>query len=74
MDFKLSPELEALQQKVRGFVVEKLQPLEVEVELADGHLDRKRRKELEAIAKSLGIHASSLPKAVGRSTAGRRRS
>ncbi len=65
MDFTLSPELQNLQQTVRRFVVGKLQPLEVEVELADGRLDPKRRKELEAIAKSLGIHASSLPKAVG---------
>jgi alkylation response protein AidB-like acyl-CoA dehydrogenase len=65
MDFTLSPELERLRQTVRRFVVEKLQPLEVEVELADGHLDRKRRKELEAIAKSLGITASSLPRSVG---------
>jgi alkylation response protein AidB-like acyl-CoA dehydrogenase len=65
MDFVLGPELERLQQSVRRFVVEKLQPLEVEVELADGRLDRKRRKELEGIAKSLGIVASSLPKSVG---------
>ncbi|TFG96855.1 MAG: acyl-CoA dehydrogenase [Myxococcales bacterium] len=65
MDFMLSPELLRLQETVRRFVVEKLQPLEVEVELADGHLDPKRRKELEGIAMSLGIHASSLPKSVG---------
>jgi acyl-CoA dehydrogenase len=65
MDFTLSSEVQRLQQTVRRFVVEKLQPLEVEVELADGHLDRKRRKELEGAAKSLGIHASSLPKSVG---------
>jgi acyl-CoA dehydrogenase len=65
MDLTLSSELQRLRQTVRRFVVEKLQPLEVEVELADGHLDRKRRKELEGIAMSLGIHASSLPKSVG---------
>ena len=39
MDFSLSPELEELRQAVRRFVVAELQPLEVEVELADGQLD-----------------------------------
>src|SRR5262245_8131500 len=65
MDFSLSPELEELRRKVRRFVTEELQPLEVEVELADGHLDAKRRADLQARAKALGIHSSSLPKSVG---------
>src|SRR5262245_15443412 len=65
MDFALAPELEALRRKVRRFVVEELQPLEVEVELADGHLDPKRRSLLQARAKSLGIHSSSLPRELG---------
>jgi alkylation response protein AidB-like acyl-CoA dehydrogenase len=65
MDFTLSAELERLQQTVRRFVVEELQPLEVEVELADGRLDPKVRAELQAKAKSLGIASSSLPREVG---------
>ncbi len=65
MDFALSPELEDLRQVVRHFVVTELQPLEVEVELADGRLDPKRRAELQAKAKALGIVASSLPRSVG---------
>jgi alkylation response protein AidB-like acyl-CoA dehydrogenase len=65
MDHELSPELERLRQTVRRFVVEELQPLEVEVELADGRLDPKRRAVLQARARSLGIHSSSLPRSVG---------
>jgi alkylation response protein AidB-like acyl-CoA dehydrogenase len=65
MDFALSPELEQLRDTVRRFVVEELQPLEVEVELADGRLEPKKRAELQAKAKALGIHASSLPRSVG---------
>jgi alkylation response protein AidB-like acyl-CoA dehydrogenase len=65
MDPSLSPELEQLRQTVRRFVVDELQPLEVEVELADGHLDPKRRAELQARARALGIHSSSLPRSVG---------
>jgi alkylation response protein AidB-like acyl-CoA dehydrogenase len=65
MDHELSPELERLRQTVRRFVVEELQPLEVEVELADGRLDPKRRAVLQARARSLGVHSSSLPRSVG---------
>jgi alkylation response protein AidB-like acyl-CoA dehydrogenase len=65
MDFHLAPELEELRRTVRRFVVEELQPLEVEVELADGHFDAKRRAELQSRARALGIHSSSLPRSVG---------
>ena len=65
MDFHLSPELKALQQKVRKLVYEELIPLEVEVELADGYLSPERRAALQAKIKPLGIHASSLPRSMG---------
>jgi alkylation response protein AidB-like acyl-CoA dehydrogenase len=65
MDFTLTPELERLQQTVRRFVVDELQPLEVEVELADGRIDPKLRARLQERAKALGIASSSLPRSVG---------
>jgi alkylation response protein AidB-like acyl-CoA dehydrogenase len=65
MDFQLSSELKALQQKVRKLVREELIPLEVEVELADGYLAPEKRAELQTKIKPLGIHSSSLPQAVG---------
>jgi len=65
MDHDLAPELDELRQTVRRFVSRELQPLEVEVELAGGHLDAKRRAELQAKARALGIHSSSLPRSVG---------
>jgi alkylation response protein AidB-like acyl-CoA dehydrogenase len=65
MDFKLSPELKALQQKVRKFVTEELIPLEVAVELADGYLSPEKRAALKAKIKRLGVYASSLPESMG---------
>jgi alkylation response protein AidB-like acyl-CoA dehydrogenase len=65
MDFQLSSELKALQQKVRKLVSEELIPLEVEVELADGYLSPEKRAELQTKIKPLGIHSRSLPQAVG---------
>ncbi len=65
MDPTLSPELNALRQTVRKFVTGELQPLEVEVELADGRLDPRKREALRAAVKPLGIHASSLPVSMG---------
>jgi alkylation response protein AidB-like acyl-CoA dehydrogenase len=65
MDFQLSPELKALQQKVRQFVSEELIPLEVEVELADGRLDLGVRDRLKDRAKELGLNAFALPKGLG---------
>ncbi len=65
MDFKLSPELEELRHAVRRFVVAELQPLEVEVELADGHLAPEKRAELHKKVKPLRIHSASLPESMG---------
>lgn len=65
MDFTLSPELKALQTKVRDFVYRELIPLEVEVELADGYLPPEKRAELREKVRPLNIHASSLPRSVG---------
>ena len=65
MDFSLSPELEELRQATRRFVVSELQPLEVEVELADGHLAPEKRAELQKKLKPLGVHSASLPQSMG---------
>jgi acyl-CoA dehydrogenase len=65
MDFQLSPELKALQHKVRQFVIEELIPLEVEVEMAEGRLDSAVKARLLARVKELGLNAMALPKALG---------
>jgi alkylation response protein AidB-like acyl-CoA dehydrogenase len=65
MDFQLSPELKALQQKVRRFVTEELQPLEVTVELADGQLDPAVLNRLRERVRELGLNAYALPKEMG---------
>lgn len=65
MDFQLSPELTALQHKARRFVYDELIPLEVETELANGHLAPEKIKQLRARAKALGLTALALPESVG---------
>jgi alkylation response protein AidB-like acyl-CoA dehydrogenase len=65
MDFHLSPELKALQQKVRSFIYEELIPLEVETELAEGRLKPEVRERLHHRVKELGLNATSLPRSVG---------
>ncbi len=65
MDSAFSPEQNELRQVVRKLVRDELQPLEVEVELAEGRLAPGKRDELRAAIKALGIHASSLPKSMG---------
>ena len=65
MEFHLSPELKALQQKVRKFVYEELIPLEVETELAEGQLNPEVRERLSQQVKALELNAGSLPKSVG---------
>ncbi|MBI1877598.1 MAG: acyl-CoA/acyl-ACP dehydrogenase [Chloroflexi bacterium] len=65
MDFQLSPELKALQDKVRQFVNKELLPLEVEVELADGRLDPAVRARLQGRARELGLNGFALPRALG---------
>ena len=64
MEFE-SPEQAALRQAVRKLVRDELQPLEVEVEMAEGRLSPEKRKEIRSKIKALGIHASSLPKSMG---------
>jgi alkylation response protein AidB-like acyl-CoA dehydrogenase len=65
MNFHLSPELTALQQKTRRFVYDELIPLEVETELANGHLAPEKLARLRARAKALGLTAIALPEWVG---------
>ncbi len=65
MDFQLPPELTALQQKTRRFVYDDLVPLEVETELANGHLAPEKIARLRARAKALGLTALALPESVG---------
>jgi alkylation response protein AidB-like acyl-CoA dehydrogenase len=65
MDFNLSPELKALQAKVRAFVTQELIPLEVGVEMADGYLSAEKRAELMEKVRPLNIQSSSLPRSVG---------
>src|SRR5512146_1116038 len=65
MDLVLSPELIALQEKVRAFINRDVIPLEVEVEMAEGQLDPAARKRLYARVKELELNAISLPVSVG---------
>ena len=65
MDFHLSPELTALQLKVRQFVTDELVPLEVETELAEGRLLPDVRARLIRRVKELGLNAMALPREVG---------
>ena len=65
MDFTLSQELIELRETCRDFIQRELRPLEVEVEMAEGRLAPEKRRQLEAKIKSLGLHASSLPRSMG---------
>lgn len=65
MEFHLSPEQQALQQKVRKFITEEIIPLEVETELAEGQLKPEVRVRLKERVKALNLHAGSLPKSMG---------
>jgi alkylation response protein AidB-like acyl-CoA dehydrogenase len=65
MDFSLTPELKALQQTVRQFMVEEIFPLEVQTELAEGRLPVETRARLRERVKTLGLNANSLPPEVG---------
>ncbi|MGH7909191.1 MAG: acyl-CoA dehydrogenase family protein, partial [Thermodesulfobacteriota bacterium] len=65
MDFHLSPELTALQLKVRQFVTDELVPLEVETELAEGRLLPDVRDRLIRRVKELGLNAMALPHEMG---------
>jgi acyl-CoA dehydrogenase len=65
MNFHLSPELLELQAKVRRFVTEQLIPLEVETELANGHLKPEVRERLRSQVKELELNAIALPVSMG---------
>ena len=65
MDFALTPSLEALADRARAFVVDVLQPLEVEFERARGRLPSERGRELRRAAIEAGLHGGSLPREVG---------
>jgi alkylation response protein AidB-like acyl-CoA dehydrogenase len=65
MHLQLTPELTALQQKVRAFVYDELIPLEVETEMADGGLPPETAERLHRRVLELGLNAVSLPRKFG---------
>ncbi len=65
MDFALSPELEALRERARRYVVDELQPLEVPFERAGGKLPADTGRELRAKAIAAGLVGGNMPKALG---------
>jgi alkylation response protein AidB-like acyl-CoA dehydrogenase len=65
VDFSLSPEQEALRERARRFVVDVLQPLEVEFEAAGGKLAAARGAELRRAAIEAGLAGGELPESVG---------
>jgi len=65
MNFHLSPDLQALQLKVRKFVTEELIPLEAETEMNEGRLSPEVRARLMRQVRELGLNAMALPPRVG---------
>ena len=65
MDFQLTPPQVALRERARRFVVEVLQPIEVEFEAAGGRLPASRAAELRQLAIEAGLAGGELPIAVG---------
>jgi alkylation response protein AidB-like acyl-CoA dehydrogenase len=65
MDFGLTTELRVLRERARTYVVDVLQPLEASFERDHGVLPRTQGDELRRAAIAAGLHAGSLPKAVG---------
>jgi len=65
MDFALSPDLEALRERARRFVVDELQPLELPFEKAGGELPREQGKALRRKAIEAGLVGGNMPKALG---------
>src|SRR4051812_9408549 len=65
VDFALTPAHDALRDKARRFVVDVLQPLEVELERAGGRLPRERGAELRRLAIEAGLAGGELPVEVG---------
>ena len=65
MDLTLSPAELELQARARAFVVDVLQPLEVEFERSGGRLPAEQGRGLRRAAIAASLHAGSEPKAVG---------
>jgi len=65
MDVGLTPALQALREKAKRFVVDVLQPLEVEFEHANGRLPAERGAELRRLAIEAGLAGGELPVSVG---------
>ncbi|MBV1797931.1 acyl-CoA dehydrogenase family protein [Siccirubricoccus sp. G192] len=67
MDFSLSPEVDAIRQKIRAFVEDRLIPLEADRASYDEHenIAPALLRTLRAEAKAAGLWALSLPKARG---------
>ncbi len=65
MDMALSPSQEALRANARRFVVEVLQPVELELEQTGGRLPPERGAELRRLAIEAGLAGGELPAAVG---------
>ena len=65
MDLSLTPGQEALRERARRFVVEVLQPIEIEFERAGGRLPPDRGRELRRAAIDAGLAGGELPTAVG---------
>jgi alkylation response protein AidB-like acyl-CoA dehydrogenase len=57
--------LPELRQRVRRFVREELQPLELEVELSGGELAREKEAQLQARIRELKLNGMSLPEEMG---------
>jgi alkylation response protein AidB-like acyl-CoA dehydrogenase len=65
MDLELTPEQVALRHRARRFVVEVLQPHEVEFQQANGRLPASTAADLRAAAIDAGLAGGELPAAVG---------
>ena len=65
MDFALTRDLESLRDRARRYVVEELQPLEVEFERAGGRLAADLGRDLRRKAIEAGLAGGTLPAAVG---------
>ena len=65
MDFALTPAQEALRERARRFVVDVLQPLELEFEAANGRLPADHGRQLRRLAIEAGLAGGELPVEAG---------
>ena len=65
MDLSLTDAQEALRERARRFVVEVLQPIEIEFERAGGRLPAEQSRDLRRAAIEAGLAGGELPVAVG---------